>query len=209
MPLISPSRKRAARGNSLLEFALVISFLVPILLNVFSIGMRLTLSVQAAVVARDAGGMFMRFVDFSTATNKELIVRIARGMGMTATGGNGTVILTQIMRVGAGQCVPPFPNTAACPNFNRHVIVKRVIIGNPSLTTSSFGTPASGLLTSDGSITATNYLTNATVRADPFDNLMTLGDGESAFISEAYFLTPDIDLPGFQANTFVYQRNIF
>ena len=50
---------------------------------------------------------------------------------------------------------------------------------------------------------------NTTVRADAFDNLMTLGDGETAFISEACFLTPNLDLPGFRANTFVYQRNIF
>lgn len=202
-------RRRAAQGSSLVEFALVIVFLVPILLGVFSIGMSLTMSVQASVVARDAGAMFMRYVDFSTSSNKSLIVRIARGMGMTETGGNGTVILTQILRIGAAQCVPPYPNTAACPNFNRNVITRRVIIGNAALTTSTFGTPAAGIIASDGTISATNYLANATARADAFDALMTLGDGETAFISEAYFLTPHLDMPGFRTNTFVYQRNIF
>jgi hypothetical protein len=185
------------------------SFLVPILLSVFSIGMSLTMAVQASVVARDAGSMFMRYVDFSINSNKSLVVRIARGMGMTETGGNGTVILTQILRIGAAQCVPPYANTASCPNFNRHVITKRVIIGQATLTNSTFGTPDTSIVTSDGSITAANYLSNATARADAFDNLMTLGDGETAFISEAYFRTPNLDLPGFRANTFVYQRNIF
>jgi hypothetical protein len=130
-------------------------------------------------------------------------------MGMTETGGDGTVILTQILRIGAAQCVPPYPNTAACPNFNRNVITRRVIIGNATLTTSTFGTPAAGIVASDGTISASNYLANATARADAFDALMTLGDGETAFISEAYFLTPYLDMPGFRTNTFVYQRNIF
>ena len=209
MRSISQSRKRATRGNTLVEFAMVMSFLVPILLSVFSIGMSLTMAVQTSVVARDAGAMFMRYVDFSLNSNKSLIVRIARGMGMTENGGNGTVILTQILRIGAAQCIPTYPNTAACPNFNRHVITKRVIIGNATLTTSTFGTPAPAIVTADGSITAANYLANATARADAFNNLMTLGDGETAFISEAYFLTPNLDLPGFRANTFVYQRNVF
>ncbi|MCX6587511.1 MAG: pilus assembly protein [Acidobacteria bacterium] len=206
---ISLSRKPAARGNTLVEFALVISFLVPILLGVFSIGMSLTASVQASVVARDAGSMFMRYVDFSINSNKSLIVRIARGMGMTETGGNGTVILTQILRVGAAQCIPPYATTTACPNFNRHVITKRVIIGNATLTTSTFGTPTASIVTTDGSITAANYLANTTARADAFDALMILGDGETAFISEAYFLTPNLNLPGFRTDTFVYQRSIF
>lgn len=205
----SSSRRRTAQGSSLVEFALVIVFLVPILLGVFSIGMSLTMSVQASVVARDAGAMFMRYVDFSTTANKSLIVRIARGMGMTETGGNGTVILTQILRIGAAQCVPPYANTAACPNFNRNVITRRVIIGNAALTTSTFGTPAPGIVASDGTISVSNYLANATARADAFSALMTLGDGETAFISEAYFLTPHLDMPGFRTNTFVYQRNIF
>lgn len=203
------SRRRATQGSSLVEFALVIVFLLPILLGIFSIGMSLTMSVQASVVARDAGSMFMRYVDFSQSSNKALIVRIARGMGMTETGGNGTVILTQILRIGAGQCVPPYANTASCPNFNRHVITRRVIIGNATLTTSTFGTPATSIVAADGTISAANYLADASARATAFDSLMILGDGETAFISEAYFLTPNLDMPGFRTNTFVYQRNIF
>lgn len=202
-------RKRSERGNSLIEFSLVIVFLLPIMFGVFSVGMSLTKSVQASVVARDAGSMFMRYVDFSTSPNKQLIVRIARGLGMTETGGNGTVILTQIMKAGAGQCVPPYANTASCPNFNRHVIIKRIVIGNATLVTSSFGTPASGIITADGTILANNYLANSSARADAFDAVMNLGDGEFAFVAEAYFLTPELDLPGYRTNTYVYQRSIF
>ncbi len=202
-------RKRARNGNALVEFALVIVFLVPILFGVFSIGMSLTLSVQAAVVARDAGAMFMRYVDFSVPANQALIVRIARGMGMTETGGNGVVILSQIMKVGAAQCVPPYADTTACPNFNRHVIIKRIVIGNAALTTSSIGTPGPSIITADGSIGQSDYLADSSARADAFDSLMSLGDGEFAYVSEAYFITPQLDMPGVRTGTFVYQRSVF
>jgi Flp pilus assembly protein TadG len=205
----APIRKRARNGNALVEFALVIVFLVPILFGVFSIGMSLTMSVQAAVVARDAGAMFMRYVDFSTSANKGLIVRIARGMGMTETGGNGAVILTQIMKIGSAQCVPPYATTTACPNFNRHVIVKRIVIGNAALTTSSVGTPAPSIIGADGSIGQSNYLAETSARADAFDAVMNLGAGEFAYVSEAYFITPQLDMPGVRTGTFVYQRSVF
>lgn len=189
----------------------MIVFLLPIMFGVFSVGMSLTKSVQAAVVARDSGSMFMRYVDFSTTQNRALIVRIANGLGMTDNGGNGTVILTQIMRAGTGQCVPTYANTASCPNFNRHVIIKRIVIGNTTLTTSAFGTPAVGIIGTDGSITPANYLSNSTARADAFDAVMNpdLGDGEFAFVAEAYFRTPELDMPGYRVNTHVYQRSIF
>ncbi len=205
----SKSQNRSERGNSLIEFSLVIVFLLPIMFGVFSVGMSLTKSVQAAVVARDSGSMFMRYVDFSVAQNKELIVRVSRGLGMTVNSGNGTVILTQIMKAGTAQCVPTYSSTAACPNFNRHVMIKRIVIGNSTLTSSSFGTPASSIITSDGSITTNNYLANSTARADAFDAIMNLGDGEFAFVAEAYFRTPELDLPGYRTNTYVYQRSIF
>jgi hypothetical protein len=47
------------------------------------------------------------------------------------------------------------------------------------------------------------------VRADAFTAVMTLNAGEFAYVSEAYFKTPEIDMPGFRDNTYVYQRNIF
>ena len=97
-------RKKGERGNAIIEFALVLSFLVMLLMGTFSIGMTLTKSVQAGVVARDAGAMFMRFVDFSLTGNRDLLVRLANGMGMTPTGGNGVVILTQITKIGNAQC---------------------------------------------------------------------------------------------------------
>ena len=97
-------RKEWQRGNAIIEFALVISFLVLLLMGTFSIGMTLTKSVQAGVVSRDAGAMFMRYVDFTVTQNRDLLLRLANGMGMMANGGRGVMIMTQILKIGIVEC---------------------------------------------------------------------------------------------------------
>jgi len=87
--------------------------------------------------------------------------------------------------------------------------VKRVVVGNPAVYTTTYGNPISSIVGADGSITATNYLTQSSARADGFAAAMTLNDGEFAYVSEAYFQTPEISMPGYRDNTYVYQRNIF
>lgn len=206
---VSGRRRPRQGGNAIVEFALVAMFLVTMILGTFSVGMTLTKSVQAGIVSRDAGAMFMRYVDFTLTANKSLLVRLANGMGMTETGGNGVVIMTQITRIGDAQCTQGGLTPGSCPNNGRNVVVKRVSVGNSSIYTTTFGSPISSIIQSDGSITATNYLSNTSARADAFASVMTLNDGEFAFLSEAYFNTPEIDLPGYRTNTHVYQRNIF
>ena len=206
---IAIRRQTRQRGNAIIEFSLVISFLVMLLMGTFSIGMTLTKSVQAGVVARDAGAMFMRYVDFTLTGNKDILIRLANGMGMTASGGKGVVIMTQVMFVGATECANGGLSTGACPNYNRPVVIKRMTVGNTALYTTTFGNPSASIIQSDGTLSTTDYLTNTTARADNFSSVMTLNAGEFAYISEAYFNTPEIDMPGFRDNTYVYQRNIF
>jgi hypothetical protein len=203
------SGRKRRKGNAIIEFALVITFLVMLLMGTFSVGMTLTKSVQAGVIARDAGAMFMRYVDFTLTGNKALLVRLANGMGMTASGGNGVVIMTQIMMVGTDECAAGGLSTGACPNYNRPVVIKRVKVGNTALYTTTYGKPTATLIQTDGTISTTNYLNDTSVRADNFSSVMTLNGGEYAFVSEAYFKTPEIDMPGYRDNTYVYQRNIF
>jgi hypothetical protein len=206
---IAAHRKIRQGGNAIIEFALVVTFLMVLIMGTFSIGMTLTKSVQAGVVARDAGAMFMRYVDFNLASNKNILVRLANGMGMTTSGGNGVVIMTQIMRVGDTECANGGLTPAACPNHSQNVVIKRMTVGNTTLYTTTFGNPDSSIINSDGTISVANYLTSASARATGFTGVMTLNPGEFAFVSEAYFKTPEIDMPGYRNNTYVYQRNIF
>ena len=117
--------------------------------------------------------------------------------------------MTQVLMIGATECSAGGLTTSSCPNYNRPVVVKRMKVGNTSLYTTTFGNPTGNLLQNDGTILTANYLTDTSVRADNFTSVMTLNAGEYAYISEAYFLTPEIDLPGYRNNTYVYQRNIF
>lgn len=202
-------RTRRQQGNAIVEFALVATFLVSLLMGTFSIGMTLTRSVQAGVVSRDAGAMFMRYVDFTLTQNKNILVRLANGMGMTPDGGRGVVIMTQITKIGDAQCTAGGLTPASCPNNGQNVVVKRVVVGNPAVYTTTYGNPLPAIIQSTGEITAANYLTNTSVRASAFTSVLALSDGEFAFVSEAYFQTPEITLPGYNNNTYVYQRNIF
>lgn len=206
---IARTPRNAERGSAIVEFAFVAPFLCLLLLGTVSVGLTLTKSLQAGVVSRDCGMMFMRQVDFTLEQNKRLAVKLANGMGMTTTGGDGAVVLTELMRIGAEECAAGGLSLAACTNFDQVVAVKRVTIGNAALLSSSFGAPAAALIGATGDIAANHYLTNLSVRAPNLTSLMNLGAGERAFASEAYFLTPEINLPGYRSNTYVYQRNIF
>jgi len=206
---MSRVRQKREGGNVIIEFALVSVFLIPLLFGTFSIGMSLTKTVQASVVARDAGAMFMRYVDFSLAANRNLILRIANGMGMTDSGGNGQVVMTKIMMIGTAECAAGGLTIANCPNYQRNVVVKRFRIGNAAIYSTPYGSPSAGIIQTNGEITLSNYLNNTSARADGFASVMTLNAGEVAHVAEAFFLTPEIDLPGYRGNTNVYQRNIF
>ena len=192
-----------------MELAIVSPFLVLLLFGVFSVGMSLSKTIQVSVVARDSGAMFMRYIDFTLSANKSIVVRIANGLGMTTTGGNGVEILSQVMAVTGVECVAGGLTSSTCPNIGYTVFIKRQTVGNTSLYTSIFGTPSSAILGTDGSITAANYLTNASCRTTGFTNLINLNGGEFAYVSEAYFVTPELNLPGYRDNTAIYQRAIF
>jgi hypothetical protein len=193
----------------MVEFALVLSFIMPLLLYTFQLGMNLSRSIQVRTVNRDAGSMFVRNIDFSQPINQQILVRIAQGLGITLTGGYGVVILSQVMYVGDNECVAGgfTANVGSCPNYNKYVFTKRFVIGNAPLWASSFGTPAAALIASDGTIPMSKYLTDSTCVANGFGALLTLTGGEYSYVSETYFIHISLNLPGF--DTGVYVRNFF
>jgi hypothetical protein len=195
--------KPRERGNSILEFGIVAPFMVVSLLGVVSLGLTLGRALQVNQVVRDTGHMFFDGVDFSVTSNQNIVGRLAYGMGLASdavgtinTSGNGVVILTQVIEVGANECSMAnlAANTTACPNLGSLVIEKRIVIGNSSLRTSAFGTPTSTLLLSDGSITPANYCTNASVVVPTTSaaGSLSLSADQYSFIVEDYFVTPSL-----------------
>jgi Flp pilus assembly protein TadG len=199
-------RRKRQRGNELIEFALVATFLLPLLFGTVVIGLNLGRSIQVTPVSRDAGHMYSRGVDFSDAANQRLIERLAQGLNIRVTGGTGVVILSTITFIGEAQCTAAGLSTAACTNLNWPVITNRIVIGSASARASAFGTPASSLIASDGDVA--NYMTETSARASGFNAVLALQPGEVAYVAEAYVPSSDFGMPGYET-TGVYSRTVF
>jgi hypothetical protein len=193
----------------MVEFALVISFAMPLLLYSFELGFTLSRSIQVRTVNRDAGSMFVRNIDFSLPANQQILLRISKGLGITLTGGNGVVILSQVMYAGDNECLAGGlqPYAASCPNHGQYVFLKRFVIGNAGMRSSYFGTPSADVVATDGSISVADYLTDASCVATGFGAFLTMTGGAMSYLSETYQVSASLSLPGISAGT--YARNFF
>jgi Flp pilus assembly protein TadG len=113
-----PSQPGEESGNAILEFALVMSVLVPLFAGMFSIGMTLSKGIQVSNVCQDAVVLMVRSntdpnsgLDLSQTQNQRIIVRAATGLGMNSDAqfnpsptGKGVVILTKVVMVGPQEC---------------------------------------------------------------------------------------------------------
>jgi len=216
MRTVNQRRKRGEGGNTLVEFALCLSFLTPLLLGLFSIGMNLTRNMQVTQVSRSTGLMYVRQIDFSVLQNQRLIVRLTEGLGMKLNAnydpdpnGRGVVIVSRVQVPSDADCLGAGLTLGGCTNRGIPVITQRLRFGNLALRTSDFGQPPAALLDSDGSVAASDYLTNPALRATNFSSVITLNATENAYVTEVYFSSPDYDLPGWMTNTGVYSRTIY
>jgi hypothetical protein len=177
------------RGSTLVEFALVAAFiLVPLTLGVMTIGMTLARTVRVYQLTRDAAHMFARGVDLSSAGSRALILRMAEGLGITNSGGNGVIIVSQIECATAGQAV----------------CTRRVVIGNAGLRSSNFASPTH--IDSTGNV---DYVHDQAARADSFLSVMPMSPGESTFLVESYFSSADYDWVGFWSGHGIYSMAVF
>jgi hypothetical protein len=178
---------RGRSGSTLIEFVLAGSFIfVPLLVGAVAVGMSMIRSIQVTGLNRDAGHLFSSGVDFSQTVNQNLLVKIAGDLNITPTGGDGVVILSEI--VGTG------PNQAT--------ITTRQVIGNASLRASSYGTPdtinSSGNVTADSSAVAVNFT----------PAVIPMVSGQIAYVAETYFSTTDYNLGGMMPNG-IYVWTVF
>jgi hypothetical protein len=132
------ARRSKQGGNTILEFALVMVFLVPMFAGAFTIGMALAKDIQVSNVARDAVVLMVRAATdpesglslgpclaptgtCTTNNNQRIIVAAASGLGMNSDAqqdpnptGNAVVILSKVVMVGPAECslgVVPAPTS--------------------------------------------------------------------------------------------------
>ncbi|MBI1788076.1 MAG: hypothetical protein HYR60_11075 [Acidobacteria bacterium] len=197
-------RKRGERGNVLVEFALSAwLLLIPLFLGMVWGGVSMGRGIQITQITRDAGHMYAKNVDFTQTTNKDIITRLALGTNMTNNGGDGVIILSQIIKVYDADCTAASIPLGSCTNNGKTVFIHRVTIGDVNDQNSHFGTPTP--VNADGSVP--NYLTNTNAVASNFTPLLDLKQGEVAYLAEGYLVSPDISFATQQ--TGIYSYSVF
>ena len=210
-------------GSTLLEFAIVFPCLVVLFFGTVGLGIMMGRYIQVEQMARDIAHMYSDGVDFTQTTPQNIVVQqLAAGTGMTANGGTGVVILSQVQTVYQTDC------TAAgvtCTNLGLPVFTQRIVIGNSTLTNSVFGTPSAAILDAGGNIAPAVYLTNSdsSVRTTGFETALDAASvsaggsgaapaqpaGDSAYVVEVFIPYPDIGFLGWTTSGGAYTKFIF
>jgi Flp pilus assembly protein TadG len=201
--------KRSKRGGSMLEFALISPVWLSLLLGTLWYGTAMIQALQVTQLARDAASMFCRGVDFSTGSGTssgEILSMVSQELGSMTSTGKGVVIFSTITYVGNSVCtaagsayhdssVPPV-HTPACTNYGKFVFTQRYVVGNTSLRSSNYGSPAAADLdsTKQYTIPITKYVTHA-ADVTTFNLLPTPAEdgtdgyqsGQPAYLVEVYF----------------------
>lgn len=172
------SRRRSRQsGQELLEFGLLLTVMVPLLLGTFVTGISLIRSIQTNQMDRDLTDMYIHGADFSTYAMQQVAQRLARGLNLqigssftnnvqSNTGNTGDVLVTvtQVMYIGTttdANCVAV--GAANCTNHDKFVFTERILFGNGTIAAthpSSFGNPGAGAgITSAGVVQ--NYVTDS------------------------------------------------
>jgi len=225
-------RTRQRNGNTILEFAIVMVFLVPMFAGMFTIGMALTKGIQVSNVTHDAVTLMVTAstnpdsgLDLSQAQNQAIIVDAASGLGMNVSGTNtpsstglGVVILSKVVMVGPNECslggmtphgTSPFWDAGNCPNYGTYTFEYRVIIGNGTTWSSTLGNPG-GTIQTNGTITAHDVASNTSDQDPSFSTVtgMTLLPSNFALVAEMYANVAYLNFFNVMSNPTIYARSI-
>jgi hypothetical protein len=196
----------------MLEFSIVSISLAFLFAGAFTVGALLNKALQVSNITRSAAVLMVNSVtnpkanlNLALAQNQRILIREANGLGMASDSqfdpyvgsGNGAIFLTKIILVGDTECakgVTPIPtgappwNTSNCPNYNSYVFAYYVPIGNNTRWASSFGTPPSADLQSDGSLSDIKIAmdTGDQIAAAKMPTSITLAQSQYVLVSEMY-----------------------
>jgi hypothetical protein len=143
-----PMTPGGSRGGASVEFALVLLVLVPLLLGTGVVGVNMIRTLQTVQLARDAGHMYARGVDFSQPGNQTILLQLGQSVGL-ATGSTGSAVITlssltyvdKAACASAGDVNASGNPTSACTNFGDWVFTQFMVIGNSGLRRNGIGSP--------------------------------------------------------------------
>jgi hypothetical protein len=187
VPPRQPSR--ADRGSTMIELALILSVALPLLLGVTGVGMRLGWTLSGTQLTRDVAHMYALGTDFNQTGAVSIAQKLSTDFSLTNTG-TAVLILSKIVQVYQADCTAASLQT--CPNLNEPVFAQRIYLGNTKLRASNYGTPDAWI--KNGVINSSDYLVQSALIANGFSSVMTLADGQIAYLTEGYFSMPQLDL---------------
>jgi hypothetical protein len=222
-------KRRRARGVSTIEFAFSLMVLVPLFLGTGVTGINLIRSLQTVQLARDAGPMYARGVDFSQPGNQTILVNLGSNLGLSATAGQGTavVILSELTYVDDNTCAAAGAATGGvhngtCTNYGFWVFEQRIEMGNTGIRTSNYGSPITSgpngvtVNASTGKISMSDYVTKSGARAtfsgvNPYQVVNGVAEGlpsgQSLYLAEA--ASTGFNMPPFVSNAVAYSFGFF
>jgi type II secretory pathway pseudopilin PulG len=222
-------KRNRLKGVAIVEFSFAMLVLVPLLLGTIGFGIRLIQSMQTVQLARDAGRMYARGLDFSQPGNKTILATVGADVGLKTDGtGNAVLILTTVIYIDKGMCQSAGKsldingNPINCPNYRQWVFTQRLEIGKTSIRTSNLGSPlttgpdpvlvdgTTGKIPLDDQVNNTGDV--ATFAAgNPFVNmsgaLNTMPSGQVLYVTEA--AAQGFTMPPFATGGMMYAFNVF
>lgn len=222
-------RRKKTSGASIIEFTFAALILVPLLLGTTAIGLNMVLDLQTVQLARDAGHMYAKGMDFSQPGNLTVLADLGSGIGMSSTAGSGNavVVLSSVLYVDKGVCagfglVDASGNPLGCTNYQKWVFTQRLTVGNSSIHYSNLGSPVTtgtGAVTLDSTTgmvsPASQEATNSNDVAvfnglNPFvvaGNLDQLPSGQVLYVAEA--AAKGFVMPPFATGAIMYSYTMF
>ena len=142
-------RQKNRKGGAAIEFAFVLLVLIPLLLGAGAMGVNMVRTLETIQLARDAGHMYARGIDFGQPGNKTILEELGGNLGLnsTASASSAVVTLSALTYVDKGQCaavgaIDGSGNpTSSCTNYQKWVFTQRIQIGNPSYQVYGVGSP--------------------------------------------------------------------
>lgn len=221
---------RNSRGVSSIEFAFGMMVLLPLVLGTGVTGINMIKTLQTVQLARDAGHMYARGVDFSQPGNKTILVNLGSNLGLSSTSGQGNavLILSALTYVDQNACnavgaVDSHGNpTSSCTNYTKWVFTQRLEIGNTNVRNSNYGSPLTSGPTgvtvdpTTGKISQSQYVTKSGAVAtftgvNPYQvvngTAQGLPSGQMIYVAEAG--ATGFNLPPFVSNAASYSWGLF
>ncbi len=188
-------RPKPSATSSLRLYALGAIFLLPLSIGVVLVSRNASQSDEAYKISHDLASLYAQGMDFSQTANQNIALSVAEGDGIDIQDGKCVLILSKIRMVHASDCASN--GAARCSNQGYAVVTERYVLGNRSLRSSSFGTPAK-IDAASGKVG--DWMNDLSARAGNF--VSGLKPGEVTYAAECYLTSPDS--PGG-----VYSRTMF